>query len=707
MVILKSDGSSQQFDTKKVKKAITNAMKSGSGVYYPKIAEIIAEETETKFSKKETVSHKEIDKFIINRLIEYGQSLTATAYERYKTTKAFQNAEGIIDDAIAGIIDGTNKEAINENSNKKAELCSTQRDLIAGEESRSYSIRKLIPTHIANAHREGLIHFHDMDYMIHPIHNCCLINLKDMFENGTVINDKMIETPKSFQTACTIATQISLQIANGQYGGQTFTVSHLAPYLRVSKNKYRKMFTEAGLPADKVEELTRKMLHQELSAGCQTIQFQENTFSSSNGQTPFVSIFLYISEDPEYRKETAMIIEEILKQRFLGMKNKDGVYVTPAFPKLLFVTDEDNIPEDSEYHHLFKLAVRCSARRMNPDYISAKIMKQNYEGNVFPCMGCRSMLAPWKNEEGKYKFYGRFNRGVVSLNLVDVALSSKKDMDKFWMILDERLELVKESLLIKDSLVRRATSDVSPIHWQYGGIARLEQGEKIARLLDNGYSSISLGYVGMYEMTKYMLGISNTTPEGKEFALKVIKYLKQKTIEWKQIPGLHGCALYGTPGESLNSGFANKTRKRFGIIPDITDKDYFTNSYHVNVKEEINAFDKLKFESEFQGITTGGAISYIEIPNMEDNIDALEDVVKFMYDNIMYGEVNTRNGDVCGKCGFTGEILCDDNNEWYCPKCGNRDKERLTVVRRTCGYIGSSFWCHGRTSEIKERVMHL
>lgn len=548
-----------------------------------------------------------------------------------------------------------------------------------------------------------------MDYVIHKIHNCQLIDLQDIMKNGTCINKKWIDPPKSFQTACTLATQVSLQVANGQYGGQTFSVSHLAPYVRVSYEKYKKKIKEETpeLSDVAVEKLANRLLRDEVKSGVQTIQFQENTFSSSNGQTPFVSIFMYLDENPEYKKETALITEEMLKLRLLGMKNADGIYVTPAFPKLLFVLDEDNVPEDSEYHYLFKLAAKCSSVRANPDYISAKIMKEQFDGNVFGCMGCRSFLAPWYDKDGKAKFYGRFNRGVITLNLPDVALSSKKDEDKFWAILDERLEICKEALLVKDSIVRKAHAYNSPIHWMYGSISRLEKSDSVASLCDNGYSSISLGYIGLYEVTKYMKGVSNTDPVGKEFALRVIKYLEQKTIEWREIPGLHGCSLYGSPAESLAGRVERCTQKRFGIIPDITDKEYFTNSYHVNVAEKIDAFTKLSFESEFQKYSKGGAVSYVEIPNVDDNVEVVEEIMRHMYNTIQYAEFNTRSGDVCACCGFTGEIKLNDNLEWECPKCHNKDFSKMSITRRICGYLGSDNPTLSRKADMRDRVLHI
>ena len=685
-------------------------MKCGSGILNKRLANLIVEETVDKFSKKKEISTEEIDKFILNKLNEYGQNLTANSYERYKTIKAYQKQKDIIDEEISGIVNQTNKAVLDENSNKDGRLISTQRDLIAGTHSRSYCERVLFPTHILHAHQEGLIHIHDTDYLIHDgCFNCCLINVKDMLDNGTVINGHMIETPKSLMTAATIASQISLQISNGQHGGQTISMSHLAPYVRVSREKIYKNEKKhhPNAPEEEILKAVEDNLHQEIASAMQTLQYQENTFSSANGQTPFVSLFLYISEDKEYEEETAMLIEEVLKQRLLGMKNEDGVYVTPAFPKLLFVLDENNVPEDSKYHYLFKLAVKCSAKRMNPDYISAKIMRQQFENEVFPCMGCRSFLSPWKDENGKYKWYGRFNRGVVTINLVDVALSSKGDEELFWNILDARLELAKEALIIKDKKLVGASPTVSPSHWMYGGIARLKKDDVITPLLRGGYSSISLGYIGVYEMCMIMTKQSHTQPKGNEFAKRVLKYLEQKTIEWREIPNLNGCSLYGTPSESLCYKFALKTQKRFGVIPGITDKDWFTNSYHVCVYEPIDAFKKFKLESEFQKMSKGGAVSYVEVPDMTDNLPALEEIVRYMYDTIQYAEINTRNGDYCDSCGFEGEIKQDDEGEWYCPQCGEKRRAHLHLVRRVCGYVSTTMPNHGKAMEMKNRVYHI
>ena len=708
--VIKSHGNTQPFDSRKIYKAITQAMKCGSGILNKRLANLIVEETVDKFSKKKEISTEEIDKFILNKLNEYGQNLTANSYERYKTIKAYQKQKDIIDEEISGIVNQTNKAVLDENSNKDGRLISTQRDLIAGTHSRSYCERVLFPTHILHAHQEGLIHIHDTDYLIHDgCFNCMLINVKDMLDKGTVINGHMIESPKSLMTAATIASQISLQISNGQHGGQTISLSHLAPYVRVSREKIYKN-EKKHHPNASEEEILKAVednLHQEIASAMQTLQYQENTFSSANGQTPFVSLFLYISEDKEYEEETAMLIEEVLKQRLLGMKNEDGVYVTPAFPKLLFVLDENNVPEDSKYHYLFKLAVKCSAKRMNPDYISAKIMRQQFENEVFPCMGCRSFLSPWKDENGKYKWYGRFNRGVVTINLVDVALSSKGDEELFWNILDARLELAKEALIIKDKKLVGASPTVSPSHWMYGGIARLKKDDVITPLLRGGYSSISLGYIGVYEMCMIMTKQSHTQPKGNEFAKRVLKYLEQKTIEWREIPNLNGCSLYGTPSESLCYKFALKTQKRFGVIPGITDKDWFTNSYHVCVYEPIDAFKKFKLESEFQKMSKGGAVSYVEVPDMTDNLPALEEIVRYMYDTIQYAEINTRNGDYCDSCGFEGEIKQDDEGEWYCPQCGEKRRAHLHLVRRVCGYVSTTMPNHGKAMEMKNRVYHI
>ena len=716
MQVRKRNGQLEPFNPSKVKRAIKTAMKTGSGQFFPHLISAIVSELEGYMAKQEDpVDYKKIDKFVLGRLRDYGQEATASSYERYKTLKHYQEAESRIDNEIEGLINGTNAKVIDENSNKDAKLISTQRDLIAGIESRDYAERKMMPIDILQAHQDGIIHVHDTDYMIHKgIFNCQLINLKDMLENGTCINGKKITKPKSLQTAATVATQISLQVANGQYGGQTFSIAHLAPFVRVSYERHKEMlmqnFIKEGKEPDMeyIEATANEITRQEVKSAVQTIQFQENTFSSSNGQSPFVSVFMYLNEEPEYIKETAMLIEEMIKLRYQGMLNEDGVWVTPAFPKLLYVLDENNIHKDSEYRWLTDLAIKCAAKRMNPDFISAKIMKQNYEGNVFPCMGCRSFLAPWKDENGNYKFYGRFNRGVVTINLVDAALSARKNEEDFWKILDERLELCKKALEMRTKLQVGSTSDVSPIHWQNGSIARLKRGESIDKYLHGGYSSISLGYIGLHEMCLAMLGESLTSPKSREFALRVMKHLNEKCEEWKhESEYLEGCSLYGTPSESLCYKFARKTEKRFGTIKGITDKDWFTNSYHVCVTEPIDAFEKLKFESEFQNLSRGGAVSYVEVPNMEDNLEALSQIVEYMYDTIQYAEINTRCGDVCGECGYQGEITAGEDGVWECPKCGCRDRKKLTIVRRVCGYIGSHGFNRGKSQEMNNRVYHI
>lgn len=709
--VIKRDCMEVDFQKEKISTAILKAMTNGSGIVKPKIAEDIANEIYEEVKDNEEISISEIEQLVFDKLISKRQRLTARAYEGYRSIREFQREENELDDVVYGIVEGTDKEVLDENSNKNAYIAPTQRDLIAGELSRNYSRRNLLPINITQAHDEGIIHFHDADYFVQHIHNCQLVNLEDMLQNGTVINTKMIEKPKSFQTACTVATQIVQQVANSQYGGQTITLSHLAPFVRISREKWIKRivedFEETGVSYDMeyVNYIADKRLKEEIKAGIQTIQFQVNTFNTSNGQSPFLTIFMYISENPEYEKETAMLIEEVLNQRYEGMKNEVGVPVTPSFPKLIFVLDENNISKDSEYYYLKKLACKCVAKRMMPDFISAKIMKQNYDGEVFPCMGCRSFLSNWKDENGKYKWYGRFNQGVVTLNLVDVGLSADKDMDKFWDILDERLRLCYQALMLRHERLEGTSTTISPIHWQYGAIARLSKDDKIDDLLHNGYSTISLGYAGLYECVLAMLGVSHTTEEGEKFALAVMNKLKATCDKWKKDTGI-GFGLYGTPLESTTYKFARKLRDRFGVIEGITDKDYITNSYHVNVREEIDAFRKLGFEAQFQKISSGGAVSYVEVTNLNNNLDAIEQIVDYMYDTIQYAEINTKS-DYCQVCDFDGEILLDENLEWYCPNCGNRDHKKMNVCRRTCGYLGDNFWNRGRTQDINDRYIHL
>ena len=575
---------------------------------------------------------------------------------------------------------------------------------MAGEVSKDIARRKLIPAHIVQAHDEGVLHYHDMDYAIQPIHNCMLINLEDMLTNGTVINNKLVESPKSFATACTVTTQIIAQIASGQYGGNSITIKHIAPFLRVSYNKYFEKYKEK-YSLEMAHELAEDRMLEELKSGIQTIRYQLSTLHTSNGQSPFSTIYLEIEEGGEFEREEALICEEMILQRLEGMKNYRGQEIGEEFPKLVYLLDEHNCLEGGKYDYITKLAAKCNTKRLVPDYQSAKIMRRNYDGETFPPMGCRSHLSNWKDENGNYKWYGRFNQGVVSLNLVQVALTANKDMDKFWEVLDERLSLCREALMVRHNLLLGTSSDISPIHWQHGGIARLEKGEKIDSLLKDGYSTLSLGYVGIYEMTQAMLGVSHTTKEGEEFALKVMNHLKDACDSWKKETGL-GFGLYGTPGESLTSRFCRIDKQKFGEIENVTDRMYYTNSYHVHVTEEIDAFEKLKFESQFHDISLGGCISYVEVPDMSKNLPAVEQIINYIYHNIQYAEINTKP-DVCFKCGYTGEIKLDDDMEWYCPNCGNKDKNEMQVMRRTCGYIGSNMWGKGRTQEISQRVLHL
>ena len=708
MKVIKRDGRAVDYDRAKIQIAIEKANK-----------EVKASERASKENIKEIINYieelnkkrmlvEDIQDIIEEKLMEEGKYELAKKYIVYRYTRALVRKQNTTDETILGIIRNDNKELAEENSNKNTMLASTQRDYIAGEVSRDLTRRLLLPEKIAKADAEGVLHFHDADYFVQPIFNCCLINIGDMLDNGTVMNGKMIESPKSFQVACTVTTQIIAAVASNQYGGQSVDMIHLGKYLRKSYDKFKKQIEEkykGKLDEKIIEDLVQERVKAELKSGVQTIQYQINTLMTTNGQSPFVTLFLHLEKDDPYVKENAMIIEEVLRQRYEGIKNEAGVYVTPAFPKLVYVLDEFNNLTGGEYDYLTKLAVKCSAKRMYPDYISAKKMRENYEGNVFSPMGCRSFLSPWKDENGNYKFEGRFNQGVVSINLPQIAIIADGDEEKFWKLLDERLELCKEALMCRHYALVGTHSDISPIHWQYGAIARLPKGEKIDKLLYGGYSTISLGYIGIYEMTKLMKGVSHTTPEGHDFALRVMKHLRETTDRWKKETNI-GFALYGTPAESLCYKFARIDKERFGTIKDVTDKGYYTNSYHVDVRERIDAFEKLSFESEFQKISSGGAISYIEIPNMEKNIDALETVVKFIYDNIQYAEFNTKS-DYCHVCGFDGEIIINDDNEWECPNCGNKDHSKMTVVRRTCGYLGENFWNTGKTKEIKQRVMHL
>ena len=706
MKLIKRDGSIVDFDKSKIENAILKAMKYGSGIIDKNIAKQIANDSELKFKNynEGTPTIYQVESYVYFSLIEHKQELTAKAYEGYRAIQSFKRNMNTTDDSIMGLINFTNEEVINENSNKNSYVASTQRDLIAGEISKDISRRKLIPAHIVQAHDEGIIHFHDMDYTMQNIFNCCLINLEDMLQNGTVINEKMVEKPNSFETACTIVTQIIAQIASGQYGGNSITIKHIAPFLRETYNKYYKKYILEfdGVVATKLAE--DRMMEQ-LKNGIQTIRYQLSTLATSNGQSPFSTIYLEIEEGHEYEREMALICEEMIRQRLEGMKSPKGQNIGEEFPKLVYLLDDHNCLEGGKYDYITKLAAKCNAKRLVPDYQSAKIMRKNYEGETFPPMGCRSHLSPWKDENGNYKWYGRFNQGVVSLNLVSVALTSKGDMNEFWNILDARLELCKEALMVRHNLLLGTKSDISPIHWQYGGIARLKKGETIDKLLKDGYSTLSLGYVGVYEMTQAMLGVSHTTKEGEEFALKVMNHLNNTCQKWKQETGL-GFGLYGTPGESLTSRFCRIDKQKFGEIKNVTDRMYYTNSYHVHVTEEIDAFSKLQFESQFHDISLGGCISYIEVPNMSNNLEAIEQVINYIYHNVQYGEINTKS-DTCYKCGFNGEIQIGEELKWTCPQCGNQDMDNMQVMRRTCGYIGSNCWGKGRTQEIAQRVLHL
>ena len=657
--------------------------------------------------KKEKYPVEEIQDFIEDNLMNLGLNNLARKYIIYRYTRALVRKSNTTDETILSLVKNKNKDVAEENSNKNAVVASTQRDLIAGEVSRDLTRRLLLPPEIAKAHDEGILHFHDSDYFIQPIFNCCLINIKDMLDNGTVMNGKLIESPKSFQVACTVTSQIIAAVSSSQYGGQSVDIRHLSKYLRISKEKFIRQFKAAvpDISEDELKKLVDARVKEELSAGVQTMQYQINTLMTTNGQSPFVTLFLCLDEKDEYLEETAEIIEEILNQRIKGIKNEKGVYITPAFPKLVYVLDENNNLTGGKYDYITKLACKCSAKRMYPDYISAKKMREVYEGNVFSPMGCRSFLSPWKDENGNYKFEGRFNQGVVSINLPQIAIIANKDEDKFWKLLDERLELCYQALMVRHNALKGVKSDVSPIHWQYGAIARLEKGEPIDKLLENGYSTISLGYIGVYEMTKLMKGVSHTDPVGTEFALRVMNHLKEKTEEWKKKTGI-GFGLYGTPAESLCYRFARIDKRKYGSIKDVTDKGYYTNSYHVDVRENIDAFEKLKFESQFQPISSGGCISYVEIPNLCNNIEAVEELVKFIYGNIQYAEFNTKS-DYCQVCGYDGEIIINDDNEWECPQCHNKDHKKMNVTRRTCGYLGENFWNEGKTKEIKARVLHL
>jgi len=712
MKVIKRDGHMVEWCPEKIEMAIEKANAEveeedqASSVQIKNIIKYIEK------SRKKRILVEDIQDIIEIKLMSIGKYALAKKYITYRYTRELVRKSNTTDLAIKELIDGENEYWNTENSNKNAKIVTTQRDYLAGITSTDITRRFLLPEDIVSAHDDGIIHFHDADYFAqNALHNCDLINLEDMLQNGTNINGVMIEKPHRFLTAMTIATQLITAVNSSQYGGATITLTHLAPFVRDSYNRYLEKYKKRKFKKEDCEKYAKEDLKKEIVDGVQTFQYQINSMTTTNGQAPFLSVCMYLGETEEYKEELAMIIEEVLNQRIQGMKNEKGVYITPAFPKLLYVLEEDNIHEDSKYYYLTELAAKCTAKRMVPDYISEKIMLQckidkNGNGNCYPCMGCRSFLTPYVDESGKPKYYGRFNQGVVTINLVDVALSSDKNMENFWNIFEERLELCHRALQIRHKRLSKATSDVAPILWQYGALARLKKGESIHDLLHNGYSTISLGYAGLYECVKYMTGHSHTDGgKGKEFGLAVMQKMNNKCKEWKEAENID-YSVYGTPIESTTYKFAKCLKERFGVIKGITDRDYITNSYHVPVFEEIDAFSKLKLESEFQKLSPGGAISYIETPNLTNNLDAVLEVIKFIYDNIMYAELNTKS-DYCHECGYDGEILIDDNLEWYCPNCGNRNHDKLSVARRTCGYIGTNFWNKGRTQEIKERVIHI
>ena len=708
MKVIKRDGTSVDYDRSKIVTAIEKANAEVAEEDRLSRTDIDAIIDGIEALKRPRILVEDIQDLVEQGLVERNKFRLAKTYIIYRYNRALIRKANTTDESILSLLRNENQELAEENSNKNTMIAATQRDYIAGEVSRDLTRRILLPEHISKAHDEGAIHFHDADYFVQPIFNCCLINIGDMLENGTVMNGKLIESPKTFQVACTITTQIIACVASNQYGGQSVDLRHLGKYLRKSKEKFRAHISYecAGkVDEETVERLVMDQLRCELKNGVQTLQYQINTLMTTNGQSPFVTLFLNLQEDDPYAEENAMIIQEVLRQRLEGIKNEKGVYITPAFPKLVYVLDEHNCLKGGRYDYLTELAVKCSAKRMYPDYISAKKMRENYQGNVFSPMGCRSFLAPWKDEEGNYKFEGRFNQGVVSLNLPQIGILSGGDEGKFWSILEERLQLCFEAIMCRHNALKKVRSDSSPIHWQYGAIARLPKGASIEPLLYGGYSSISLGYIGLYEVTKLVTGVSHTQEGGTGFALRVMQRLRKACDDWKAQTNI-GFALYGTPAESLCYRFARIDKERFGVIPDVTDKGYYTNSYHVDVREPIDAFDKFTFESQFQKISTGGCISYVEIPNMRHNLEALKDVVRFIYDNIQYAEFNTKS-DYCQCCGFDGEIEINEEFRWECPVCHNTDQSKMNVTRRTCGYLGENFWNVGKTKEIKARVLHL
>ena len=719
MKIIKRNGSEANFDIDKIVSAVSKANNSSENAKLtPEQIHDIAEYVEYKCSKMgRAVSVEEIQDMVENQIMSTGAFDLAKNYVKYRYQRTLVRKANTTDNRILSLIECNNEEVKQENSNKNPTVNSVQRDYMAGEVSRDLTQRLLLPPDIVEADKKGIIHFHDSDYFAQHMHNCDLVNLEDMLQNGTVISETYIEKPHSFSTACNIATQIIAQVASNQYGGQSISLAHLAPFVQVSREKIRtevieeiKTLNTEATP-EQIDTIVEKRLHREITKGVQTIQYQIITLMTTNGQAPFLTVFMYLNEakNEQEKKDLALIIEETLKQRYQGVKNEAGVWITPAFPKLIYVLEEDNVDEGTEYFYLTQLAAKCTAKRLVPDYISEKKMKELKEGNCFPVMGCRSFLSPWKDENGNYKFYGRFNQGVVTINLVDVALSSGGDMDKFWQIFDERLDLCYRALMYRHNRLKGTLSDAAPILWQYGALARLKKGEAIDKLLYGGYSTISLGYAGLYECVKYMTGKSHTDPEATPFALEVMEYMNDACNKWKEETNI-AFSIYGSPIESTTYKFAKCLQKRFGVIEGVTDKSYITNSYHVHVSEPIDAFSKLKFESQFQALSTGGAISYVEVPDMQNNIPAVLQVMRFIYDNIMYAELNTKS-DFCQECGYSGEIrIVEDEHKklvWECPNCGCRDQNKLNVARRTCGYIGTQFWNQGRTQEIKERVLHL
>ena len=719
MKIIKRNGSEAVFDITKIIVAVSKANKEideRQRLTNEQIRTIAANVEGTCGAMGRAASVEEIQDLVEKQIMGQGAFDVAKEYICYRYTRSLARRANTTDNQILSLIECNNEEVKQENANKNPTVNSVQRDYMAGEVSKDITRRILLPREIVEAHEQGIIHFHDMDYFAQHMHNCDLVNLEDMLQNGTVITGTLIEKPHSFSTACNIATQIVAQVASNQYGGQSISLAHLAPFVQISREKIRREVEveigELGVSPDEaqISKMVERRLREEIKRGVQTIQYQVVTLMTTNGQAPFITVFMYLNEAKNERekRDLAMIIEEVLLQRYEGVKNEKGVWVTPAFPKLIYVLQEDNIIPGSEYYYLTELAAKCTAKRMVPDYISEKKMKELKEGNCFPVMGCRSALSPWKDENGNYKFYGRFNQGVVTLNLVDVALSSGGDMEKFWKVFDDRLDLCYRALMCRHNRLKGTLSDAAPILWQYGAISRLKKGEPIDKLLYGGYSTISLGYAGLCECVRYMTGKSHTDPSATPFALAVMKYMNAACEKWKAETTI-GFGLYGTPLESTTYKFAKCLQRRFGIIPGVTDKPYITNSYHVHVTEHIDAFEKLRFESQFQALSTGGAISYVEVPNMQNNLEAVLQIIRYIYDNIMYAELNTKS-DYCQKCGYDGEIqIVEDDGKlvWECPNCGNRDQDTMNVARRTCGYIGTQFWNQGRTAEIKERVLHL